>query len=206
MRVRMSKQDKEIFILKNFGQDALDKFRVGEYLFCIDCQKVFDKDQFYNNNTSYCKTCHNTRNYTSIKNNGYNNKQNSTLYLDSLHNITDDILTEDFSVVYFIADESNVKIGITENIFTISTRLRNMQANCPNRLFVVGMIQTKDAYNLEQEIHDIFSDFKKHGEWFNFSDDIKRYVATKCFNIDINNPYFSNYKYTLHTFENIQDE
>ena len=65
--------------------------------------------------------------------------------------------------VYFIRAGyfGPIKIGFTNNI---KKRMIHIQTNCPDKIFLMGMIKTNDA--TEAEYHQMFNDYKMQGEWF----------------------------------------
>ncbi|MEU2135057.1 GIY-YIG nuclease family protein [Streptomyces sp. NPDC018352] len=59
-----------------------------------------------------------------------------------------------------------VKIGTASNV---AARLRDLQCGSPVRLHV--MWQTQGGRDLEQALHQRFSDYRVHGEWFDSGED-----------------------------------
>ncbi|MDV9201703.1 GIY-YIG nuclease family protein [Streptomyces sp. Wh19] len=59
-----------------------------------------------------------------------------------------------------------VKIGTASNV---AARLRDLQCGSPVRLHV--MWQTRGGRDLELALHQRFSDYRVHGEWFDFGED-----------------------------------
>lgn len=75
--------------------------------------------------------------------------------------------------VYFIADNENpnydtlrIKIGKSRNIVT---RLRNLQTGSPQKLKLMGWIESSDDGRLESELHRKYAEKYSHLEWFNLS-------------------------------------
>ncbi len=72
--------------------------------------------------------------------------------------------------VYFIRDSvaQTVKIGKT-GINNAPQRLKQLQTGNPNQLTLVRTIPTKthaDAFKLEKELHQTYSNSHYRGEWF----------------------------------------
>lgn len=72
------------------------------------------------------------------------------------------------SYVYFISDgHGHIKIGKADDVFV---RLRELQTGNPYKLKVILSVvlkSMKDAYDLELELHKMFSEDRLEGEWFN---------------------------------------
>jgi len=68
------------------------------------------------------------------------------------------------SSIYFIqgVDGGLVKIGVSDSP---NSRLANHQCGSPVRLKIVKLIENIDR-SVEGRIHLKFSEFRKHGEWF----------------------------------------
>lgn len=87
--------------------------------------------------------------------------------------------------VYFIAcDDANaVKIGITRDP---QERLAALQAGCPLQLRLAALIQTepdtRQAADLEKQLHAAFRAWRIHGEWFIFADSVREYceIVRQC--------------------------
>lgn len=62
-----------------------------------------------------------------------------------------------------------VKIGIS---IKVHERLRALQACCPVKLEVVGLM----AGDRETELHERFANHRLHGEWFSFVEEIRKFV------------------------------
>lgn len=75
--------------------------------------------------------------------------------------------------IYFMyaKDANRVKIGRT---LDIEERFKNIQAMSPIKLEVIKIIQLH--VNYEDMLHEFFKEDRLHGEWFNFSDDIKAFI------------------------------
>jgi len=58
------------------------------------------------------------------------------------------------------------KIGIAENP---EKRLTTLQSGSPHKLELVTTISTKNAEDLERELHMLFKEQKFSGEWFNLN-------------------------------------
>ncbi|MDD5229117.1 MAG: GIY-YIG nuclease family protein [Methylococcales bacterium] len=73
--------------------------------------------------------------------------------------------------VYFIAEDENpnydnlrVKIGKGADV---EKRLKQLQTGSPYKLKVMGWVETNDDRLLEKSLHNKYSIFRTHGEWFN---------------------------------------
>lgn len=77
--------------------------------------------------------------------------------------------------VYFISDGEFVKIGVAASL---PNRIRELQTGNPRKLFALYVIETdsqKDALKIESELHNLFSNVRCIGEWFDVNDEeIKR--------------------------------
>lgn len=75
--------------------------------------------------------------------------------------------------VYFVSGGTLVKIGWAQNA---RTRLVDLQHGSPEVLKIIGMIPG-GSMPLEQRLHAHFSQFRKHGEWFDLPSWWKDHVA-----------------------------
>jgi hypothetical protein len=79
------------------------------------------------------------------------------------------------SKVYFVTTEerSFIRIG---NSYTGQEHMRrsHLQQGNPKPLLLLGAI--KGLRKQEQDLHKRFAQYKAEGEWFTFSDEIKRYL------------------------------
>ena len=80
--------------------------------------------------------------------------------------------------IYFIVcqETMRVKIGITEK--DIGHRLKALQTGSPTELKLVSYEIGDKGY--EKRLHDNFSKYHRHGEWFYMSDEILDYIVEKC--------------------------
>lgn len=89
--------------------------------------------------------------------------------------------TEKVRDVYFIQAETLglIKIGVATDI---QSRLRSLQASCPDRLVVLGLLTCHNFGQQEREVHARFADARAHGEWFRptveLLDFIRNYAET----------------------------
>ena len=83
-------------------------------------------------------------------------------------------------MIYLIkAEETNLyKIGYTAG--SAEDRLNGMQTGCPHKLSIVKTV--KGDVRQEKWLHKSFSNNKKRGEWFEFSDDEVEDVVDKMKN------------------------
>ena len=72
-----------------------------------------------------------------------------------------------YSFVYFITDgHGHIKIGKADDT---SQRIKELQTGNPYKLsFLLTVIlpSVEEAFDLEQELHSIFDDYRMEGEWF----------------------------------------
>lgn len=78
--------------------------------------------------------------------------------------------------VYFITIgepyPTHVKVGYTrKNPFG---RMRDLQTGCPFKMAMLGFAFGNQQ--MESELHDVFSHYRKEGEWFEFSDYISNNI------------------------------
>lgn len=78
------------------------------------------------------------------------------------------LIQEIGAVVYaFRAGNTNrYKIGRAQNV---ETRRKQLQTGCPDELELVGTIEG-DAARIETDLHQMFSEYRTTGEWFEFED------------------------------------
>lgn len=83
------------------------------------------------------------------------------------------IIKKDIAKLFIIPNKTNiyfmqsihgglVKIGQAKDV---DTRLANHQCGCPVELKMIKIIENVDP-SVEKSIHKLFSEFRKHGEWF----------------------------------------
>jgi hypothetical protein len=71
--------------------------------------------------------------------------------------------------VYLITSESGLsKIGVSIDVWG---RLKALQAMSPIELKLLGYKTVKRAGKLERELHARFKDKRRHGEWFDLTED-----------------------------------
>ena len=72
--------------------------------------------------------------------------------------------------VYFLrsGNTDNYKIGLTNNLDRRLKELNSGQAPYP--ITLQWSIAVKDTHTAERELHDRFSQNRRHGEWFEFTD------------------------------------
>ena len=77
--------------------------------------------------------------------------------------------------VYVMYDSlsNEVKIGKSKNPYK-----RMQQARTFNpRILLLTTIETNDSTGLEKQLHRIFAAYHNYGEWFHYSEVIKRWLA-----------------------------
>ena len=79
---------------------------------------------------------------------------------------------ESFNYVYFIKSENNlVKIGKTCDI---NDRFHNLKNASPCKLYLLGY--QRGSGKKEKELHKRFEKYHHHGEWFELSEEILKYI------------------------------
>ena len=83
------------------------------------------------------------------------------------------------SFIYFIQGETTglIKIGKTNG--GVEERMTNLQTGSPDFLRIIGV--TFEPYSNEYGLHCLFSQYRKHGEWFMPSEEIIEYIEKNCF-------------------------
>lgn len=80
------------------------------------------------------------------------------------------------SWVYFLASDNGlIKIGCSSDP---KSRLSNLMSSSPIPLSFLGMMQ--GSRNLEAKIHHRFSYCRRHGEWFEATEDLLSYIKEHC--------------------------
>lgn len=79
------------------------------------------------------------------------------------------------SVIYFVRNgfDGEIKIGVTTNL---KKRLETIQIYCPNEAVLLATLNGDSKK--ERELHALFSDFRKRGEWFFPSNKLLNYIRT----------------------------
>jgi hypothetical protein len=77
---------------------------------------------------------------------------------------------ESFCGVYF-ASNGNGCVKVGQTTYPLRTRIAQIQAGSPHRLYVCATITTGDRKAIEKEIHKSIAGQRLHGEWFNLTDD-----------------------------------
>lgn len=71
--------------------------------------------------------------------------------------------------VYVMEAGDYTKIGVAEDP---RKRLKALQAGCPLEIHLLGHLRFEDfptARAIEAELHNLFAEFRGHGEWFHMS-------------------------------------
>ena len=73
--------------------------------------------------------------------------------------------------VYFIKIEGQnyVKIGVSVNP---PKRKMSLQTKMPFELKIINQLETSNPYGLEHKLHDIYSEMRTNGEWFNLNESL----------------------------------
>ena len=74
-------------------------------------------------------------------------------------------------MIYFLLSNNKIKIGYSDNP---SKRIPAIQTASPDPISVLLIIE--GGYEKESALHKSFKAFKSSGEWFYYSDEIKKYV------------------------------
>jgi hypothetical protein len=77
---------------------------------------------------------------------------------------------ESFCGVYF-ASNGNGCVKVGQTTYPLKTRIAQIQAGSPHRLYVCATITTGDRRIIEKEIHKSLAGRRLHGEWFTMTDD-----------------------------------
>lgn len=77
--------------------------------------------------------------------------------------------------VYFLSAAGLVKIGFTTNF---EKRFAALQGGSPLPLSILGVVPGTPAR--EKEFHWLFADLRRHGEWFNLTDKLSRFIEREC--------------------------
>lgn len=74
--------------------------------------------------------------------------------------------------IYFIKHGKKIKIGKTTNC--VKERLKQIQHMSPVKLKLEYTYKADGTE--EKRLHKIFSQYREHGEWFTYSEEIKEYI------------------------------
>ena len=77
---------------------------------------------------------------------------------------------QSFCGVYF-ASNGNGCVKVGQTTYPLKTRIAQIQAGSPHRLYVCATITTGDRRAIEKDIHKCLADQRLHGEWFAMTDD-----------------------------------
>ncbi len=92
--------------------------------------------------------------------------------IEASHELTSDPRYE--VSVYFIRCLDSVKIGYSKHP---NLRLQGLQTANPNKLEMIGYF-AGTKYD-EQEIHEDLKKYRQSGEWFNYCEDVQKYIQEK---------------------------
>lgn len=85
---------------------------------------------------------------------------------------------ESFCGVYF-ASNGNGCVKVGQTTYPLKTRMSQIQAGSPHRLYVCATITTGDRKAIEKEIHKSLAGLRLHGEWFAMTDEEAIAIARK---------------------------
>jgi hypothetical protein len=80
------------------------------------------------------------------------------------------VTAESFCGVYF-ASNGNGCVKVGQTTYPLRTRIAQIQAGSPHRLYVCATITTGDRRVIEKQIHKSLAGLRLHGEWFTMTDD-----------------------------------
>jgi len=85
-------------------------------------------------------------------------------------------------IVYFILNKTRniLKIGFTASA-DCSQRLSSFKSGAVGESFVV-LGEINGTLKTEAMFHSLFSEYRVKGEWFNYNDEVKKYIKTIKFN------------------------
>lgn len=99
----------------------------------------------------------------------------------------------DKPLVYFIQGELTKRIKIGKTNTAISERIRNMQTGSPDKLIFLGACFGVNF--TEEKMHEVFKEYRLHGEWFEPNEVILNFIDSNC---------FTNYDALYHAFYEIE--
>lgn len=67
--------------------------------------------------------------------------------------------------IYILESNGFYKIGVSADI---DARIKNLQIGNPHIISHVFSRMVPEAYEVEQELHDMFAEYRIKGEWFKF--------------------------------------
>jgi hypothetical protein len=83
-------------------------------------------------------------------------------------------------MIYFIRnDKGSIKIGYSKNP---TERLKSLQVNCDGKLSLIGVI--RGGKDKEKDLHNMFDNLRKAGEWFKSDDELLDYIARNKIDYD----------------------
>ena len=83
-------------------------------------------------------------------------------------------------VIYFVKSKNDlIKIGITNDLMA---RVCELQRGSPVQINLDGYITVdiEKMQSIEADLHNKFDCHRRHGEWFNYVDEIKQYIKINC--------------------------
>lgn len=77
-------------------------------------------------------------------------------------------MPNDMNKIYLIKslNEGLYKIGVSKNP---NKRLKEVQTGNPSPVEIVQLYETDNAYKIESTLHNRYSHYNTHGEWFELS-------------------------------------
>jgi len=74
-------------------------------------------------------------------------------------------------MIYFVKANDRVKIGYAVNPLS---RIKSIQTSSPYKLEVLLIIE--GTYEVERELHKLFHEYRRTGEWFEYGDRLESFV------------------------------
>jgi len=82
--------------------------------------------------------------------------------------------------------ETEYKIGYTRNKITLKKRVKQLQTGNPKKIQIINFFPTQHGRKVETTLHNIYSQKRKEGEWFDLDlYDVKEFLNT-CGKIEKN--------------------
>ena len=133
----------------------------------IQCYSWLDKDMIKEEFVLRCFECPYAKNVSRFTE--LHNTNKYPYYIESLIELEWD---NPKSFVYFISDGEYVKIGVGVNPEKRMSELQTGNARELQLICKIPVKTEKDAFALENRLHQEYSAFSKNGEWFNILDHI----------------------------------
>ncbi len=83
-----------------------------------------------------------------------------------------------YTLVYFIQGEITKRIKIGQTNCTVEERMRRLQTGSPDKLVLLGGYLGFEYSEIK--LHNMFGQFRLHGEWFSPEKEITDFIKNKC--------------------------